>query len=34
LLGDADIVAFKREVEPALFWDAKLDLAAMLRPLA
>ena len=25
---------FQQEVEPALFYDAKLDLAAMLRPLA
>jgi hypothetical protein len=27
LLGEADVAAFSKQVEPALFYDAKLDLA-------
>jgi hypothetical protein len=29
LLGEADVAAFSKAVELALFYDAKLDLTAM-----
>jgi hypothetical protein len=29
LLADVDVAAFSKQVELALFYDAKLDLAAM-----
>jgi hypothetical protein len=29
LLGEADVTAFSKQVELALFFDAKLDVAAM-----